>query len=79
MLPSCTSTAACRVRAWESLASSAARSTICSAKWLSWRFSGRRCGPGPGCMRTTPLQRKTQFSVNGQERCRAPRTVDKIG
>jgi len=30
-------------------------------------------------MRTTPLQRKTQFSANGRERCRAPRTVDKIG
>src|SRR5579859_629095 len=56
MLPSLTSTAACRVRAWESLASSAARTTICSASWLSARFSGRHCGPpgpGSGCMRNT--------------------------
>src|SRR5579863_412521 len=56
MLPSLTSTAACRVRAWESLASSAARATICSASWLSARFSGRHCGPlrpGSGSMRNT--------------------------
>src|SRR5580704_4205246 len=53
MLPSLTSTAAWRVRAWESRASSAARTTICSASWLSWRFSGRHWGPGSGCMSTT--------------------------
>src|SRR5579859_4346038 len=56
MLPSLTSTAACRVRACESLASSAARATIWSTSWLSVRFSGRHCGPrdpGSGCMRNT--------------------------
>src|SRR6516165_10610249 len=54
MLLSLISTAACRVRAWESRASSAARSTICSATWLSCRFSGRHWGHRPGSITTTP-------------------------
>ena len=53
------STAACRVRAWESRASSAARATICSATWLSWRFSGRHCGSCSGCMPTALRSKAT--------------------
>src|SRR5260370_29191682 len=90
MLPSLTSTAACRVRGWESLASSAARATIWSASWLSARFSGRHCGPwgpGSGCMGNTlreagPDQAgERRRTGDGPEpgRCRAQRLVLAVG